>query len=101
MTWLIWRQRRLQVLAVAAVFAAFAVLLLVTGLQMASEYHSALAACAANGTCGSLGSGLTLGTAPVTFLVMLTMAVPAVLGVFTGAPLVARELELGTSQFAW
>ena len=65
MTWLIWRQHRIQLLAVAAAFAAFAVLLLVTGLQMASEYHSALAACAANGTCGSLGSGLTLGSPPV------------------------------------
>ena len=35
------------------------------------------------------------------FLVIMTLGVPALLGVFWGAPLVARELETGTSQFAW
>ena len=101
MTWLVWRQHRNQAYFAAAALAAFAVLLLFTGLQMASEYHSALAACTASHTCGSLANVLTLGSPPVIFLVLLTMAVPALLGVFWGAPLVARELETGTSQFAW
>jgi ABC-type transport system involved in multi-copper enzyme maturation permease subunit len=101
MIWLVWRQHRSQVYFAAAALAAFAVLLLVTGLQMASQYHAALVSCAASGTCGSLQSTLTLGSPPMVFLVLLSMAVPAVLGVFWGAPLVARELELGTSQFAW
>ncbi len=34
-------------------------------------------------------------------LVTLTLVVPCLLGVFWGGPLVARELETGTSQFAW
>jgi hypothetical protein len=34
-------------------------------------------------------------------LVTLTVVVPCLLGVFWGGPLVARELETGTSQFAW
>jgi hypothetical protein len=37
----------------------------------------------------------------MTVLVTLTVVVPCLLGVFWGGPLVARELETGTSQFAW
>ena len=48
MTWLVWRQHRHQASLAAAALAAFAVLLLVTGRQMASQYQSAHAACAAS-----------------------------------------------------
>ena len=43
MTWLVWRLHRTQLYIAAALLAALTVLLLVTGLQMASQYHSALA----------------------------------------------------------
>jgi hypothetical protein len=101
MTWLVWRQHRYQVYFAAAALGAFAVLLLVTGLQMASQYHSALASCAANGSCGNLADTLHLGSPVLFALVSLTIAVPGLLGVFWGGPLVARELETGTSQFVW
>jgi hypothetical protein len=101
MTWLIWRLHRAQLYIAAALLAALTVLLLVTGLQMASQYHSALAACAASDSCGTLASTLFLGSHAVGFLVIMTLGVPAVLGLFWGAPLVASELETGTSQFAW
>jgi hypothetical protein len=68
---------------------------------MASQYHAALASCGASKTCGNLASTLTLGNPVLFTLVTLTMAAPALLGLFWGAPLVARELETGTSQFAW
>jgi hypothetical protein len=101
MTWLVWRQHRNQAYLAAAAFAAFAVLLLVTGRQMASQYHSALTLCAASHTCGNLANTLTLGTPVLFLLVTLTLVVPCLLGVFWGGPLVARELETGTIQFAW
>jgi len=101
MTWLVWRQHRTQAIAGAAALAALAVLLLITGLQMASQYHSALAACATAHSCANLASTLFLGSHAVGFLVIMTLGVPALLGVFWGAPLVAAELETGTSQFAW
>jgi hypothetical protein len=101
MTWLVWRQHRHQAYFAAAALAAFAVLLLVTGLQMASQYHSALASCAASNTCGNLASTLSLGVPVLFSLVTLTLVVPCLLGVFWGGPLIARELETGTSQFAW
>jgi hypothetical protein len=101
MTWLTWRQHRNQVYFAAAALAALAILLLITGLQMASQYRSALASCAASHNCGNLADTLFLGSHAVGFLVILTLGVPALLGLFWGAPLVAQELETGTSQFAW
>lgn len=102
MTWLAWRQHRSQAYRAAAALAVFAVLLLVTGRQMASQYQSARTSCDASHTCGNLAANTLLSVPPVLFLlVTLTVVVPCLLGVFWGAPLVARELETGTSQFAW
>jgi hypothetical protein len=100
MTWLVWRQHRIQLLIGAAILAVFAVLLLVTGLQMASQWHSALVACTATHSCTEQG-GLFLGNRAVGFLVIMTLGAPVLAGLFWGAPLVAAELETGTSQFAW
>ena len=107
MLWLTWRQFRVQAAAVAALVAAFGVLLLVTGLRLASLYHgSSFAAChrgcgpAAGNFLNEVGSGgayhliYTLGAALVYLL-------PAVIGLFWGAPLIARELESGSYRLAW
>ena len=101
MTWLVWRLHRTQLYIAAALLAALTILLLVTGLQMASQYHSALAACGASHSCATLASTLFLGSHAVGFGVIMTLGVPALFGLFWGAPLVASELETATSQFAW
>ena len=101
MTWLVWRQHRAQFSVGAALLAALAVLLLITGLQMASQYHSAVAACTASHSCANLAGSLFLGSHAVGFLVIMTLGAPVLVGLFWGAPLVAAELESGTSQFAW
>jgi hypothetical protein len=101
MSWVMWRQHRLAAAIGAAVLAAFAAAMLVTGVQVASQWHSALAECTASHTCDSMAGTLFLGSHAVGFGVILTLGVPVVLGLFWGAPLVARELETGTSQFAW
>lgn len=54
MTWIVWRQHRIQALIGAALLTALAILLLITGLQMATQYHSALAACTARVTGGDV-----------------------------------------------
>jgi len=101
MTWLVWRQHRVQFYLGAALLAALAVLLVITGVQMASQYHSALVACAANHSCANLSSTVFLGSHAVGFLVIMTLGAPILVGLFWGAPLVAAELETGTSNFAW
>lgn len=101
MTWLIWRQYRAAAVTATAALGAFAALLLVTGLSMAAQWHTALVTCGATGSCGGLSSTLFLGNHAVGFLVIMTVGVPLVFGVLCGAPLVAHELESGTSVFAW
>jgi hypothetical protein len=101
MTWVTWRQYRLQWAIALGLLAAFAAMMVVTGLQAASQWHSALAACTVARTCASLPASLFLGSHAVGFLVIMTLGVPAVLGILLGAPLVASELESGTSLFAW
>jgi hypothetical protein len=100
MTWLVWRQHRIQFLVGAALLAAFAVLIVITGLQVADQYHAALAACAAGQGCHT-GGGLFLGSHAVGFLIISTLGAPVLAGLFFGAPLVAAEAEAGTTQFAW
>jgi hypothetical protein len=100
MTWLVWRQHRTQFLVGAALLAAFAILIVITGVQVAHQYHAAQAACAAGQGCRHLG-GLFLGSHAVGFLVISTLGAPALVGLFFGAPLVAAEAEAGTTQFAW
>jgi hypothetical protein len=101
MTWLVWRQYRVQAAIAAGLLAAFAVVLLVTGVQMASQWHSALIACTADHRCSSLATSLSLGNHAAYDLTFLSLVVPAVLGLLIGAPLVAGEIETGTGNFAW
>jgi ABC-type transport system involved in multi-copper enzyme maturation permease subunit len=100
MTWLVWRQHRVQYLVGAALLAAFAVMIVVTGTQVSDQFHSAQAACAAGQPCRQLG-GLFMGSRVVGFLVIATLGTPVLVGLFWGAPLVAAEAEAGTTQFAW
>ncbi len=101
MTWVIWRQYRVTAAVAAAILAAFAVLFLITGLQGAAQWHTALASCAKDGTCGNLAQTVSLGSGPVNALAILTLAAPLLFGMFWGGPAVARERETGTVQFAW
>jgi hypothetical protein len=102
MSWVVWRQYRAAAAITAALVAAFAALVIVTGVQAASQWHSALAVCTASRTCGTLSSStLFLGSHAIGFLVILTLGVPAVLGILAGAPLVAHEFETGTNLYGW
>jgi len=108
MIWLTWRQFRVQALTVAAALAAAAIVLGVTGPHMASLYAaSGLAGChgdsCANAASAFLGRLQTGGLDHVIYPLglVLILATPALLGIFWGAPLIARELETGTYQLAW
>jgi len=99
---LTWRQFRtptavaLGVLVVVAAFAA------VTGLNLAHVYAAAMAACRPTGDCSSATAAFlrTDGVLSHAFGTLVTL-VPAVVGAFWGAPLVAREIEAGTFPLVW
>jgi ABC-type transport system involved in multi-copper enzyme maturation permease subunit len=108
MIWLTWRQFRAQAITAAAALAAVAILLGVTGPHMTSLYAaSGLAGCN-GGSCANLADTFLnqLQTGAVDHVVyplglVLILATPALLGIFWGAPLIARELETGTYRLAW
>ncbi len=100
MTWLAWRLFRTQALITLALLAAFAVLVLVTGLHLRDVYDSLGGGklCGVRNDCAALGEHETV---LADLLGPVLLAIPALLGVFWGAPLVARELESGTYRLAW
>jgi hypothetical protein len=98
MAWVTWRQHRAALAGVAGLLGALAVYLWITGLQMhhaeAAYCHPASSlACAINFT-GRYGISADI-------VRILLQAVPALIGAFAGAPVLARELETGTFRFAW
>jgi ABC-2 family transporter protein len=101
MTWLLWRQHRNQTLLAALALSTFVIVAAVTGVHMAATYHGALRTCAATRSCDSVGDGLFDGDGAIIDLVNLTVVVPVLIGLFWGAPLLAREIEDGTHRFVW
>jgi hypothetical protein len=106
MMWLTWRQFRAQAVVAGAALVAVAIALAITGPHLVSLFDSnGLATCRAG--CGAdaghfinevKGSGTELIFYGGIFLVY---AVPALIGLFWGAPLVSREFEAGTFRLAW
>jgi len=96
-----WRQHRLALAAVAGLLGALAVALWIIGAALHSAYGAAISCHPAtsvtcqdavstfNGMDGFLANGI------------IAQALPALIGAFAGAPLLARELETGTFRYAW
>ena len=108
-----WRQHRAALTGAAAFLGLISLYLLIMGLAINHAYAK-VASCrpASSGVCQQLahdfngqywgggGTGaLSAGGAQTVSSLMLV--VPVLVGVFLGAPVVARELESGTFRFAW
>ncbi|TVZ06707.1 hypothetical protein EAS64_04880 [Trebonia kvetii] len=101
MAGIIWRQHRFALAGEAALLGVLAVLLWIAGTTLHHSYANAVAcrpagspACQAAtlafvGSYGFLSNGIIL------------QALPALIGAFIGAPLLAREMETGTFRYAW
>jgi hypothetical protein len=103
MTWVTWRQHRTALAGVAALLGALAVYLWITGLQIHHAY-AAVAAChpASSIACGNIASDFTTAYwSRAEAFAALLLAMPALIGAFAGAPVLARELETGTFRYAW
>jgi len=106
MTWLAWRQFRPQATAAVVALATFAVLLAATGPHLAGLYAtSGVTGCHID-SCDRLASnflGLLGGIDTVVYMLGIAGVIltPAVIGIFWGAPLIAREFETGTFRLAW
>jgi hypothetical protein len=103
MIWLAWRQFRVQALTALIAFAALGAVLAYTGPHVTHLYQaSGIQACrASHGDCGPLIDNFTSHYVWWHGLGAFVIVLPAIIGVFWGAPLLARELETGTYRLAW
>jgi hypothetical protein len=93
MIWLTWRQLRTQAAVLFGAVALLGAVLIATRPGLASEYRQDGAA-----FLSRIG-----GTYSTLYLIgsLFLLAVPFIVGMFWGAPMVTRELETGTYRLAW
>jgi hypothetical protein len=107
MIWVTWRQFRTQAIVAATVLVAAVIAMTINGLDLSHLYaNSGASSCPATGDCAALDNFLTearQGSTATLFAIgaALLYLAPPIIGVFWGAPLVARELESGTHRLAW
>ncbi|GIF47304.1 hypothetical protein DFJ67_6878 [Asanoa ferruginea] len=107
MIWLTWRQFRVQGCAVLGAVVVVVVALAASGPHLAHLFDtSGLASCASDcQTAQAHFAAAVDGSRAYPLLYFAGLAVsyatPAILGIFGGAPLIARELEAGTLRLAW
>ncbi|PWU48272.1 transporter [Micromonospora globispora] len=113
MIWLAWRQHRKQLLFTLIGFAALAALMIPIGLSMrhtftdlglpdcVREVARADVAPATAESCEAAFHRFTNRYGSLNLVAVLLLVLPMLVGLFWGAPLVAREVEHGTHRFAW
>ena len=98
MAWVTWRQHRFALGGTIMFLGAFAVYLWLSGLAM----HHAYATDCRPATSLACGMNFTDRYGPTSVLVSIfAQVVPPLIGAFVGAPVLAREMETGTSRYTW
>jgi hypothetical protein len=98
-----WLRFRTQAAVAFGALAVLAVVLAVTGIQLAHAYGTIIATCKPDHDCASALSSFPSNgyLSASNGMHPLVIAIPCVLGMFWGAPLTAREFETGTFRLAW
>jgi hypothetical protein len=102
MIWLTWRQFRTQAMAGAGALALLAIVLAVTGPGIADDYADGLASCGDEEACETFAQNFFSNHQPAFLgLLAIVLLTPVLVGLFWGAPMVAREVEAGTHRLVW
>jgi ABC-type transport system involved in multi-copper enzyme maturation permease subunit len=101
MIWLTWRQFRAQAVVALAALAALAIYLVILGYQMRHAYTTDIVRCLPAHCAGALHDFEEAYEAQIALIGALLLGVPALIGVFWGAPLITRELEEKTDRLVW
>jgi len=101
MVWVSWRHHRIALGGVVVFLGALALWLWIAGLQL----HHAYAAAAACHPSSSAACQNLIATFQSTNVILkggfALQPLPALIGAFVGAPMLAREVETGTFRYAW
>jgi ABC-type transport system involved in multi-copper enzyme maturation permease subunit len=100
MTRFAWLQARTQALIATILIGALAVVAAITGNHLAHLYSSLVAHCH-TGCDLAISQFSSHDQGMANALDLLAQLAPALLGIFWGSPLVARELETGTHRLVW
>lgn len=102
MIWMSWRQFRVQAVVGVAALALIAIYLVYLGVDIRDAHDAYRSHCESQGDCG-LAMTQFQGSYQNTLLFLAAGfgLVPAIIGAFWGAPLIARELEAGTHRLVW
>jgi hypothetical protein len=96
------RQFRTQGTIAIGALIVLGIVLAITGPHLVHLYDTIVVGCQKTGSCGLAQSTLTSSdTHMLSWLNALVLVVPGIVGIFWGAPLIARELEAGTFRLAW
>lgn len=101
MIWLAWRQFRVQAYVALGLLGVMAIAFAITGPSIAHLYDTAVATCGTHGDCATVQNSFLDKDHFLQQLSVVVVVVPALLGIFWGAPLIAREMETGTFRLAW
>ncbi|MHB8244957.1 MAG: hypothetical protein ACYDGN_06310 [Acidimicrobiales bacterium] len=99
-----WAQRRSTLVGLLGVFVACAIAMVLGEAATHGAYASYLAnrcAKSLHSPCVNVMNWFANHGQVFSAMVIALHVLPAVIGVFVGAPLVARELESGTFRFTW
>jgi len=101
MIWLAWRQHRTQILVTTALLAAFGGLLLVNAQSVSGLLDGRPPGPDGGQEWRDFGLMIQDHARPVTNVLLFVEIVPALIGMFWGAPVLAGEFDRGTHCLAW
>jgi ABC-type transport system involved in multi-copper enzyme maturation permease subunit len=97
-----WLQSRNQTAVAFCALVITAIALAITGPHLVHLYNTNIATCVTHGNCATAKAAFVKNDSTLrTWLGILVIVIPGIIGLFWGAPLVARELETGTYRLAW
>jgi hypothetical protein len=97
-----WLQARTQTAVAVAALVAAAILAAITGPRLLHFYDTVVATCGSRNDCVPVTTAFLSSYRLIqVILPPVLLVLPALIGAFWGAPLVARELETGTFRLAW
>lgn len=112
MNWVVWKQHRQVFVILGVVLALYAGITVPMGLHLWHLYERALTACTRASDCSQLSSELfktgwshilnpNANAGEFDLVGVLCLAVPFLLGMFIGVPLIAREYANKTNLLMW